>query len=69
MFLENVIRVGREELKVECDYRREAENLRSFQELVSLDPGLVADRFVVPRVVDRLSTVIGARIRVFLSID
>ena len=65
MFLENVIRVGREELKVECNYRREAENQRSFRELVSSDPGLVADRFIVPHVVDRLSTVIRARIRVF----
>ena len=69
MFLENVIRVGREELKVECDYRREAENQRRFRELVSSDPDIVADRFVVPRVVDRPSTVIGARIRIFLSID
>mmetsp|Transcript_25002 Transcript_25002/g.54077 ORF Transcript_25002/g.54077 Transcript_25002/m.54077 type:complete len:677 (+) Transcript_25002:226-2256(+) len=56
LFLENVIRVGRDELKVECDYRREVENQRRFQTLVSSDPGLVADRFVVPKVIDELST-------------
>mmetsp|Transcript_38269 Transcript_38269/g.81683 ORF Transcript_38269/g.81683 Transcript_38269/m.81683 type:complete len:681 (-) Transcript_38269:121-2163(-) len=56
LFLENVIRVGREELKIECDYRREAENQRRFQTLIISDPSLVADRFVVPKVLDELST-------------
>jgi len=56
LFLENVIRVGRDELKLECDYRREAENQRRFQTLISSDPSLVADRFVVPQVIDELST-------------
>lgn len=56
LFLENVIRVGREELKVECDYRRELEHQQRFQTLISSDPGLVADRFVVPKVFDELST-------------
>lgn len=56
LFLENVIRVGREELKVECDYRRELEHQQRFQILISSDPGLVADRFVVPKVFDELST-------------
>ncbi|KAL7538008.1 hypothetical protein ACHAXR_008215 [Thalassiosira sp. AJA248-18] len=56
LFLENVIRVGREELKVECDYRRELANQQRFQSLISSDPGLVADRFVVPNVIEELST-------------
>ena len=56
LFLDNVIRVGRDELKVECDYARELENQRRFRDLVASDEGLVADRFVVPRVVDGLST-------------
>jgi aarF domain-containing kinase len=56
LFLDNVIRVGREELKVECDYRRELANHRRFQQLISSDPGLVADRFVVPDVIEELST-------------
>jgi len=56
LFLDNVIRVGREELKVECDYRRELESQRRFQALVSSDPGLVADRIVVPKVIEEWST-------------
>ena len=56
LFLDNVIRVGREELKVECDYRREAVNYHRFQQLISSDPGLVADRFVVPGVIEEFST-------------
>lgn len=56
LFLDNVIRVGREELKVECDYRREALNHHRFQQLISSDRGLVADRFVVPDVIEEFST-------------
>mmetsp|Transcript_3787 Transcript_3787/g.6539 ORF Transcript_3787/g.6539 Transcript_3787/m.6539 type:complete len:605 (+) Transcript_3787:36-1850(+) len=56
LFLDNVIRVGREELKVECDYKREAVNYHRFQQLISSDPGLVADRFVVPGVIEEFST-------------
>lgn len=56
LFLDNVIRVGREELKVECDYRREAANHRRFQQLISSDPGLKANRFVVPEIVEEFST-------------
>lgn len=56
LFLDNVIRVGRDELRVECDYARELENQRRFRDLVASDEGLAADRFVVPRVVDGLST-------------
>ncbi|KAL9180114.1 hypothetical protein ACHAXT_008084 [Thalassiosira profunda] len=56
LFLDNVIRVGRDELKVECDYRREAEHQKRFQSLIASDPSLVADRVMVPDVVDELST-------------
>ncbi|KAL3762079.1 hypothetical protein ACHAW5_002592 [Stephanodiscus triporus] len=56
LFLENVIKVGREELKVECDYRREIANQKRFQSLISSDPSLVADRFFVPEVIQELST-------------
>ena len=56
LFLDNVIRVGREELIIECDYRREASNQKRFQSLISSDAHLVANRFVVPNVIDELST-------------
>ncbi len=56
LFLDNVIRVGREELKVECDYRREVANHLRFRQLISSDPGLVANRFVVPDVIEEFST-------------
>eukprot|EP00571_Detonula_confervacea_P001385 CAMPEP_0172321274 /NCGR_PEP_ID=MMETSP1058-20130122/42890_1 /TAXON_ID=83371 /ORGANISM="Detonula confervacea, Strain CCMP 353" /LENGTH=640 /DNA_ID=CAMNT_0013036737 /DNA_START=69 /DNA_END=1988 /DNA_ORIENTATION=- len=56
LFLDNVIRVGRDELKIECDYQRELANQQRFQSLISSDPGLVADRFVVPQVIEELST-------------
>ncbi|KAL7469816.1 hypothetical protein ACHAXS_010079 [Conticribra weissflogii] len=56
LFLDNVIRVGREELKVECDYRREVENQKRFRSLISSDAGLVADRFRVPEVIEDLCT-------------
>ena len=55
LFLDNVIRVGREELTVECDYRREAANQRRFQSVIASDVRLVADQFVVPNVVEELS--------------
>jgi aarF domain-containing kinase len=56
LFLDNVIRVGREELKVECDYRREVANHLRFRQLILSDPGLVANRFVVPDVIEEFST-------------
>ncbi|KAL7490004.1 hypothetical protein ACHAW6_015703 [Cyclotella cf. meneghiniana] len=56
LFLDNVIRVGREELKVECDYLREMKNHKRFQKLISSDPILVAERFAVPEVVEELCT-------------
>ena len=56
LFLDNVIRVGREELIIECDYRREATNQKRFQSLISSDANLVANRFIVPNVIDELCT-------------
>jgi aarF domain-containing kinase len=56
LFLDNVIRVGREELKVECDYLREMENHKRFQQLISSDSILAAEKFVVPEVYEELCT-------------
>jgi len=56
LFLDNVIKVGRDELKIECDYQCEVANQQRFQKLISSDPNLVADRFVVPKVIDELCT-------------
>ena len=56
LFLDNVIKVGRDELKIECDYQREVANQQRFQKLISSDPSLVADRFVVPKVINELCT-------------
>ena len=56
LFLENIIRVGQEELRVECDYRREMLNQQRIQELVDSDPVLKQNRFVVPHVIDHLTT-------------
>ena len=41
---------------MECDYRTEMENHKPFKQLVSSDPTLVADRFVVPNVHEELYT-------------
>ncbi|KAJ2521765.1 hypothetical protein H4217_001195 [Coemansia sp. RSA 1939] len=51
MYLENTIRVARKELHWECDYRREAEAMTKFGDLLAGDPV-----FVVPRLVDALSS-------------
>ena len=56
LFIENVIRVGRDELKVECNYINEMANQRKFKELVESDPILVENGFVVPEVVEKLTT-------------
>jgi len=56
LFLENVIRVGQEELKVECDYRREMRNQKRIRQLVEADPVLRENRFVVPDVIEHLTT-------------
>ena len=56
LFIENVIRVGRDELKVECNYINEMANQQAFQALVSSDPVLRQNRFVVPNVMEGWTT-------------
>ena len=56
LFIENVIRVGQDELKVECDYLREVENQKRIKQLVESDPELVRNKFMVPDVLEWLST-------------
>jgi aarF domain-containing kinase len=56
LFIDNVVRVGRDELKVECDYLREKDQQRRFKELVGSDPVLRRERFAVPDVIDELTT-------------
>ena len=56
LFLDNIIRVGRQELKVECDYIREAQNQKRFKGLIEKDDELQRQRIFVPAVIDSLST-------------
>lgn len=56
LFIENVIRVGRDELKVECNYFNELANQETFQTLVHADPILRANKVTVPDVVEELTT-------------
>ncbi len=56
LFLDNVIRVGRDELKVECNYINEMANQQAFQRLVASDPTLQENNFVVPNVIEELTT-------------
>lgn len=56
LFIENVIRVGQQELQVECDYRREMLNQRRIKQLVESDKVLQENKFVVPDVIDELTT-------------
>lgn len=56
LFIENVLRVGRDELQVECNYINEMANQKAFQKLVSMDPVLQENNFAVPSVVEELTT-------------
>jgi aarF domain-containing kinase len=56
LFLENVLRVGQAELKVECSYQRELVNQERIRRLVQADPYLTKNRFVVPDVMEEWST-------------
>jgi aarF domain-containing kinase len=56
LFIDNVIRVGRDELKVECNYLNEMANQQAFQALVAADPILRDNGFVVPNVIEELTT-------------
>lgn len=52
LFIENIIRVGEQELSVECDYRREKDNQLRMQALVEGDAVLQEHRFRVPDVLE-----------------
>ncbi|OQR95554.1 hypothetical protein THRCLA_07766 [Thraustotheca clavata] len=54
LYIDEIIRVGQEELTVECDYENEAANQRKFKELIASSP--MKDSFIVPDVFDDLST-------------
>jgi aarF domain-containing kinase len=56
LFIENVIRVGRDELVVECDYRRELRNQQQMKHLVESDRFLLENKFRVPDVFEDLTT-------------
>lgn len=58
LFIDNVMRVGRDELKVECNYINEMANQETFQSLVSNDKVLRENKFVVPKVYEELTTVL-----------
>jgi predicted unusual protein kinase regulating ubiquinone biosynthesis (AarF/ABC1/UbiB family) len=55
LFVEEVVEVAREELKLECNYTLEAANQERFRALVEADPSL-AQRVSVPAVVHDLVT-------------
>jgi aarF domain-containing kinase len=55
LFLENVVRVGRDELKVECNYLNELANQQAFQALIAADPILNENRFMVPYAIEELT--------------
>jgi aarF domain-containing kinase len=56
LFIENVMRVGQDELKVECNYLNEMANQETFQSLVHSDRVLQANKFVVPEVFEDFTT-------------
>jgi len=56
LFLENVVRVGRDELKVECNYLNELANQQAFQTLVADDEFLRSNKFRVPDAIEELTT-------------
>ncbi len=56
LFIENIIRVGRTELKAECDYTIEAQHQTKFRELVMGDAFLRENNVNVPAVLPELST-------------
>jgi hypothetical protein len=56
LFIEKVIQVGRDELVVECDYKREAQNQERLRNLVHGCPDLARERFRVPSVMPNHST-------------
>ena len=56
LFIDNVIRVGRDELVLECNYLLEAQNQERFRKLVEEDSQLSQAKFKVPAVYNDLSS-------------
>lgn len=56
LFINQVIRVARNELRLECDYERELSNHLRLRSLVHADAQLANERIVVPDVIPELST-------------
>jgi len=56
LFMDKILKVGREELLVECDYNLERQNQERFRQLLLSDDGLQAAKFVVPTVIPELCT-------------
>jgi len=56
LFIDEVIRVGRNELLVECNYLLEAKSQERFRKLVEDDDELSAAKFKVPAVIHDLTT-------------
>ncbi|GMF13159.1 unnamed protein product [Phytophthora lilii] len=54
LYIDEIIRVGKEELTAECDYLNEAENQERFKELIEQNG--MGEKYVVPRVYRELST-------------
>ncbi|OWZ23111.1 Atypical/ABC1/ABC1-A protein kinase [Phytophthora megakarya] len=54
LYIDEIIRVGKEELTAECDYASEAENQEHFKDLI--EQSGMGEKYVVPRVYRELST-------------
>ncbi|GMF48736.1 unnamed protein product [Phytophthora fragariaefolia] len=54
LYIDEIIRVGKEELTAECDYLNEAVNQERFRELI--EKSGMGEKYVVPRVYTELST-------------
>ncbi|ETK85171.1 Atypical/ABC1/ABC1-A protein kinase [Phytophthora nicotianae CJ01A1] len=54
LYIDEIIRVGKEELTAECDYLTEADNQERFKELI--EQSGMGEKYVVPRVYRELST-------------
>ena len=55
LYLDNTIRVAREELQLECDYKRELLFMNKFRDLIESDQDLNS-RFYIPKVFESIST-------------
>jgi len=55
LFIDEIIRVGRKEILLECDYEREMANQNKFRQLIEADESL-SQTFKVPGVIGELTT-------------